>query len=220
MAIRLYLSSQGLGDNPELLQLPASSQKRALIVLNALDPYPSARQCALPDEMADLAALGYQSRELDLRNHFQRSTDNHQHNLDKTSMLTSLLAQSDLIWVTGGNTFTLARAMTQSHFKEALNRASSLTQHTITYGGYSAGAAVAGPDLQGIQFMDDPNITPDLYDPDVAATSLNFVSHRIIPHVQSHSDDGVNADKALNYLTERNLEYRALQDGEVWVTSV
>lgn len=214
------MSSQGLGDNPELLKPRASSKEQALIVLNALDPYPSARQCALPNEMANLATLGYQSHELDLRNHVQRTTDNHQHNLDKTALLAEILTHTDLIWVVGGNTFTLARAMTQSHFKEALASASRTAHHTITYGGYSAGAAVVGPDLQGIHLMDDPHVVPEFYDPAIEATPLHLIEIRIIPHVGSPSDDGNNAVKAIDFLGRAQLDYRTLSDGEVWITNV
>lgn len=219
MAIRLFLSSQGLGDNPELLGPNSPSENHALVVLNALDPYPNARQYALPNEMADLASLGYQSLELDLRNHFQRSTDNRQHNRAKTTALTDILIQAHLIWVVGGNTFTLARAMTQSHFKEALASASRTAQHTITYGGYSAGAAVVGPDLQGIDLMDDPQVVPEFYDPVVEAVSLALIEIRIIPHVGSPSDDGNNAVKAIDSLRRAQLDYRTLSDGEVWITN-
>ena len=218
MAIRLYLSSQGLGDNPELLRPMDASKNQALIVLNALDPYPNARQGALPNEMADLATLGYQSQELDLRNHFHRSTDNHQLNERKTQARAVLLANTDLIWVAGGNTFTLARAMDQSHFKEALMSASTSIHHTMTFGGYSAGAVVTGPDLQGIHLMDDPNVHPDLYDPEAQASALHFTDVRIVPHFQSASQESENADRAVAFLKQKSMKYRTLCDGEVWIT--
>ena len=218
MAIGLYLSSQGLGENPASLQPTSNEAHQALIVLNALDPYSSARTYALPNETAQLATLGYQCSELDLRHHFQLSTDTLEHNQDKTARLAELLAGCTLIWVAGGNTFVLARAMQQSQFKTALFAAADLAQHTITYGGYSAGAAVIGPDLQGIHLMDDSKVLPDQYDSHTEPIALNLVSERIIPHYQSQSDDSANADRAVSYLEKAQLKFRTLRDGEVWLT--
>ncbi|CAB4624477.1 unannotated protein [freshwater metagenome] len=219
MAIRLYLSSQGLGEESASLRPTSDETHQALIVVNALDPYPMARQYALPQEMTQLAALGYHCSELDLRDYFQLATDPHQHNQGKETRLAELLAGSNLIWVAGGNTFVLARAMQQSQLKTALLAAADLAHHTITYGGYSAGAAVIGPDLQGIHLMDDPKVLPDQYDPNTEAIALNLVSERIIPHYRSQSDDSANADRAVAYLEKARLKFRTLRDGEVWLTN-
>lgn len=218
MAIGLFFSSQGLGDDPELLRPAIENENASLIILNALDPYPNARQNALPCEMAELAALGYHCQELDLRNYFQHTSENHLHHQAKTEDLTALLTNANLIWVAGGNTFVLARAMAQSQFKTALIQASVQAHHTITYAGYSAGAAVAGPDLQGIHLMDDPNIIPEFYDPASQPTSLHLIDQRIIPHFQSNSEESAHADLAVTYLRERSLSYRSMSDGEVWIT--
>ena len=219
MAIRLYLSSQGLGSSPGILRPDLNDSHEALIVLNALDPYPNARQCALPAEMSDLASLGYHAQELDLRQYFHRTTDNHQHNQAKTERLTTQLSQADLIWVAGGNTFVLARAMQQASFKEALLAAAHMSDHEITYAGYSAGAAVAGPDLQGIHLMDDPNVLPEFYDSAVEPIALNFVPERIIPHYQCDNDESASADLAVDYLERKQLKFRTLSDGDTWITT-
>ena len=218
MEIQLFLSSQGFSDNCDLLRPQDPALNHAFIVLNALDPYPNARQSVLPREIAGLSALGYTCQELDLRDYFHQPHTLGLHNQALTSALITELTKPHLIWVVGGNTFTLARAMNQSHFKEALSTALVMSNHSITYGGYSAGAAIVGTDLQGIHLMDNADQVPALYDPTIAATSLHLTNVRVIPHYGSTNDDGTHAQEAVAFLERGQLAYRALSDGEVWIT--
>ena len=211
----MYLSSQGLGDSPELLRHLNPEATHALIILNALDPYPSARQGAFINESTGLSALGYECQELDLRHYFQSDAG-------ARSELTEHLRKTDLVWVAGGNTFVLARAMQQSSFKSALLQANlelEIAQSpSLIYGGYSAGAVVVGPDLQGIHLMDDRRVIPAGYQQDTEALTLGFIDDRIVPHYQSDNPESGHAQKAVDYLEHRKLKYRTMSDGDTWIT--
>lgn len=198
--MRLYLSSNGLGSDPSFLRAAASGA-RALVVLNALDGFDGSRRGALALEAADLARLGYEVDELDLR-----STVTH------PDRLASRLGDAQLVWVAGGNTFVLARAMAASGFAAAVH--GPLVSGALVYAGYSAGAVVAGPDLAGIECMDDPDLVPDGYDAAVLPQALGLVAERIIPHFRSGHAESARAERAAAALTAGGLAHRRLRDGE------
>jgi dipeptidase E len=210
--MRLYLSSYRLGSRAEALRWAGSGVGRALVIMNALDAYGAVRGRSWHREEADLASLGYAAAELDLRD---------------PGDLEQRLAETDLLWVVGGNAFVLARGMTAARFGEAL-RAAWATQGDIVYAGYSAGACVAGPDLAGIELMDDPDARdPDAQDLDtqdpgaqdpaaarVRAQALGLVRERIVPHWRSDHPESPAAERAAEHLARRGLPYRTLRDGD------
>ncbi|MEU9065110.1 Type 1 glutamine amidotransferase-like domain-containing protein [Streptomyces sp. NPDC048430] len=84
----------------------------------------------------------------------------------------------------------------------------------FVYGGYSAGACVAGPDLRGIDLIDDPAVLPDGYSSTVEPTCLGLVPLRIVPHWRSEHRDAPGAKRAAAYLAEAGLHHRCLHDGQ------
>jgi len=195
--MRLYLSSYRLGSRAGALRWAGSGAGRALVVMNALDGYGAGRSRSWRREEADLAALGYAADELDLRD---------------PGDLEACLAETDLLWVVGGNAFVLARAMTAAGFGDALRSAWATRDHVV-YGGYSAGACVAGPDLAGIELMDDP----DAHDPDaptVRAQALGLIPERIVPHWRSDHPESPAAERAARHLAHLGLPHRTLRDGD------
>ena len=160
--MRVYLSSYRFGSGASALRRDGG---RALVVFNALDEYPE-RLLSWEREADDLAALGYRAEELDLRDHWAAP-----------DTLDARLTGVDLLWVVGGNAFVLARAATAAGLGAALARTSGLD-----YAGYSAGACLAGPDLRGIELMDDPTTLPDGYDSRMPAATLGLVDVRVVPH--------------------------------------
>ena len=222
MSIRLYLSSQGLGDDPQQLRPLSSDANSARIVLNALDPYQYARTGALQAMRDGLGALGYDCEELDLRDYFHAAADTKEQTQLKNTQLTALLARSNLIWATGGNTFVLAKAMTQARFGTALllanHERTAANLAALTYGGDSAGAVVTGIDLQGIDLMDDPEMNPAGYAPATKALTLGLIDNRIVPHFRSDNPESARAEEAVAFLEQRNLKHKTLPDGQVWVS--
>ena len=65
------------------------------------------------------------------------------------------------LWVVGGNTFVLRRAMTLSGLDAMLQERAD--DDAFTYEGYSAGACVLAPTLRGIHLADQPEVLPPRY---------------------------------------------------------
>jgi peptidase E len=84
----------------------------------------------------------------------------------------------------------------------------------FAYGGYSAGSCVAGPDLQGIDLMDDPAVLPEGYPPAAEPECLRLVPYRIVPHWRSDHPETEAAERAAAYLAGKGLPHRCLRDGE------
>lgn len=196
----LLMSSYVLGKHGEqLLRSFLGTGSRAGLVFNALDQYDT-RLRQLPFEAAQLSGLGLTCEELDLRDYFGDS-----------SGLRERLARLDLVWVLGGNTFVLARAMALCDFRAAVSP--RLEEGQLTYAGYSAAACIAGPDLRGIHLMDDASVLPSGYPQDASTEALRWIPWRLVPH---WSDDGSEpgATAAAEYLTKEGLPFRTLRDGE------
>lgn len=207
--MRLYLSSYRIGDSAGSLLALLGNGRRAAIIENALDhisePLRDAYRSDIYDPAAELAGLGIDGTPLDLRAYFGRP-----------AALAAELGRYDLVWVTGGNAFILRRAMKQSGFDELI--VDMLDRDAIVYGGYSAGAVVAAPCLEGIHLMDDPDEVPPGYDPGLEWDGLGLIDHAIVPHYRSPHAESAAAERAVRHLMSRGLRYRALRDGEaiVW----
>ena len=202
--MRLYLSSYRVGDRADALRAAAPGA-RAAVVLNALDAVAATRGRNLPRETEDLQRLGYRCEELDLRGY-----------VGDEAGLTERLHTLDTVWVVGGNAFVLARAMARAGFREALLTVAG--RAGFTYASYSAGACVAGPDLAGIDLMDDPaEVAGGQNAEPTAAPCLGLVPFRIVPHWRSEHPESAAAGRAVAHLDALGLAHRALRDGEVVV---
>ena len=115
----------------------------------------------------------------------------------------------------GGNSFVLRRAMRQSGFDGVIR--DLLDADAIAYGGYAAGAVVAGPTLRGLELMDDPWELPVGYDEQLIWHGLGLTPFTIVPHYRSRHPDAAAAEKIVSYMEARKARFRALSDGEVIV---
>ena len=196
--MRLYLSSYRLGnDEAAVLGLvPAGS--RVAISANALDGEADVvRSKIVSMERALFASLGYVTQEFDLRAHFGRSD------------LLDSLSHHDFVWTTGGNTFVLNTAIHLSGFDVALR--SLLADDRIAYGGYSAGAVVAGPSLHGVEHVDPVDGFPldyPLREP--IWSGMGLVDYVVAPHAGDPQTDAM-----IEALGRHGIPCRALHDGEV-----
>ncbi|HZY69340.1 MAG TPA: Type 1 glutamine amidotransferase-like domain-containing protein [Devosia sp.] len=205
--MRLYLSSERLGDRSGAL-LAMLHGPRVAVIANGYDVGPAASQriygAELYDLMAEFRALGLDPREVDLRAHF-----------GDAASLRERLATYHLAWVMGGNSFVLRRAMKQSGFDAVIR--DLLNADGIAYGGYAAGAAVAGPTLRGLELMDDPFEVPDGYDEPLVWSGLGLTPFAVVPHYRSRHREAATAEKVVSYMRARRTRYRAISDGEVIV---
>jgi dipeptidase E len=156
------------------------------------------------DPVAEFKSLGLDPHEVDLRAHF-----------GDAASLRERLSGYDLVWVMGGNSFVLRRAMKQSGFDWIIR--DMLGDDAIVYGGYAAGAVVAGPTLRGLELMDDPFELPEGYDEPLVWTGLGLTPFAIVPHYQSRHPEAAAAEKVVSYMRARRTRFRAICDGEVIV---
>jgi dipeptidase E len=205
--MRLYLSSERLGERAGSL-LAMINGPRVAVIANGYDNCSAmARElyrAEVYDPLTEFKGLGLDPQPLDLRAHF-----------GDIASLYARLANYDLVWVMGGNSFVLRRAMKQSGFDTIIR--DLLEADTIAYGGYAAGAVVAGPSLRGVELMDDPLELPEGYDEPLVWSGLGITPFAIVPHYRSRHPDAAAAEKIVSYMAARKARYRALADGEVIV---
>jgi len=206
--VRLYLSSHRLADSFDELLAMAGPAARTAVISNAVDFIPDAERESYArdvyDVIADFRERGLAAFDLDLRRYFGRP-----------DALQDELARARLVWCVGGNAFLLRRAMRQSGFD--LVAPPLIAAERLIYGGWSAGAVVAGPHLRGIELMDDPEALAEGYDPAPIWEGLSLVDVAIVPHFRSDHPEADAAERAVAFLQARGLAYRTLRDGEALV---
>ena len=203
--MKLYLSSYHLGNQPEKLKDLVGENARAAIILNAADTSDSDRRTSyVTSQVEALSSLGIQAEEIDLRDYFNNSQE-----------LAKKLSDYDLVWVVGGNSFVLLRAMKQSGFDKLI--VPLVKNDEIIYAGFSAGAVVATPSLHGIELVDDKDVVSEDYDKEIAWTGLHLVNKSIAPHYRSDHPESDAVDKVVEYFKENSMDYWTLSDGQALV---
>ena len=204
--MRYYLSSYRMGDRVEDLVRMTGPGGRVAVVSNALDFIPmEARRAyarSVYDQLADFEDHGLPAEDLDLRDYFGRP-----------EALAARLTGVDLVWATGGNSFLLRRAMRESGLDGILLR--RLDEDSLVYGGYSAGACVAGPTLRGIELMDAPEAVQPAYGLDPDWTGLGLVDMAIVPHFESDHPEAELAAQTAAHMAATGQAHRTLRDGQV-----
>ncbi len=201
--MKLYLSSFRLGNDPEQLVELLSSNKKTAVIANAVDEATEqVRKLAVERELNDLHSLGLNAKEFDLRDYFGQKEE-----------LKKQLNQYGLIWIRGGNTFVLRRAMYESGFDEVLK--GKMTDKDFVYAGYSAAICVLAPTLKGLEFVDDPHIVPFGYQPEIIWDGLGLLTYSIAPHYRSDHPESPAVEKLVQYFTQHKIPFKPLHDGEV-----
>ena len=93
---------------------------------------------------------------------------------DKTEELREILSPFDGVWIAGGNTHYIRYAMAKSGFDQIIRE---LLENGMVYGGESAGAMVAAPN---IELSEEPGELEDV--PEVIEDGLNLYETLILPH--------------------------------------
>jgi dipeptidase E len=194
--MRLYLSSFRVGAQPQRLLALLGPGRRCALVPNAVEGVPGeVRAPHLRRDVDELEAIGLDVTVVDLRRPEAAES----------------LAQYDLVWVRGGNTFVLRRALADSGADEAL--LTLLGADALVYGGYSAGGCVLSPDLGFVAAVDDINEVADPITTGLGLLDRPFVPHTGSPgHPETEACDALSAD-----LGRRGVEHWALSDGDVLV---
>lgn len=202
--MRLFLSSYRFGDcSDALIELLGETDKVGVIT-NAKD-YKSAmeRTKSVQDVFDSFKELGINPYEIDLRAYFKYPDG-----------LRSVLDAYSFVWLAGGNTFVLRRALKATGADELLR--SYVRENKLIYGGESAGAVLAGPSLQGVEFGDDPYVVPEGYSDEDIWDGLGLVPYSIVPHYES---DWEGYERMIEVLEEADIPYKALNDHQVIVVS-
>jgi len=199
--MKLYLSSYYFAGDGKGFGDLIGDCKNVAIILNANDAQDGERRpFYLNREIERMNLLGLDADELDLRDYFG------------TNEIQNRLNSYGAVWVMGGNSFTLRRAMRQSRFD--IDGVAAVWANKLVYGGFSAGSVVAAPTLNGIDIVDPNDEEPLLYAQDIIWEGLNLVDYSIAPHYKSEHPESELVDEVVSYFQEKRMAYRTLRDGE------
>lgn len=204
--MRLFLSSFGLSNDPSALVDLAGPERRAAVIVNALDNFPDARSRWLSEQTESLSNLGFDVTELDLRDYF-----------GATPELAHHLSDIGLVWINGGNAFILRRGMRQSGFDDQIKRL--LDRDEIVYAGFSAASVVAGPTLRGFELVDDALDVPDRYEPGIVWEGLGLTPSAVAVHFETDNAEGGAMTKVIERLVADGTPYVAVRDGQALVVN-
>jgi dipeptidase E len=207
-AVRLFLASAELshpsneGHLTRALAELAGPVSSIAVVANARDgDPPEQRRHWVATELRSLDPLHAETIELDLRDHANRS-----------DALDRALADTDLIWVTGGDMNLLRALMRSSGLDTVIQR--RLAEDTIVYSGCSAGACLAGPALTVAELEGDPHGSRE-----IGWGGLGLVDVTIVPHLPPDGAPDNDFVLIAEQLRRRNLPYSALRDGQAMIVS-
>lgn len=204
--MKFYLSSFKIGNEErKLIELTENGNKKVAYINNALDFATDLERKNKSDaaDITDLQRIGFTVDILDLKKYF--------HNHDG---LKEKLDQYDVIWVRGGNTFVLAQAMRLSGFDEIVKKYYR-EKRDILYGGYSAGGCILGPTLKGIHLADEPEQKPYGEEHQTIWDGLCILDYVIAPHYKSDHQESNDMDRAIEFMIDNKILFKALKDGEV-----
>jgi len=202
--MKLYLSSNRLGNKVDELKKMILEPKRIAVITNAKDYAPiELKSEKLESNFAELKAIGFDPIEVDLRKYF-----------DQKDKLADDLNNFNGVYVAGGNSFLLLKSFIQSGFDQVLKEL--LLDPSFVYIGYSAGICVLAPDLHGLEIVDDPYVKVEKYSDEIIWKGLGILDYLPIPHYKSEEKEISDGnDKVIEYLTKNEIKYVPLKDGEV-----
>ena len=199
--MRFYLSSHKLGNETEKLKNLIPSGKKIGLIPNAID-YVEIEERRVRTEQSknDLRNIGIEVEILDLQEYF-----------DKKEELKKKIKELGGIWVRGGNTFVLRKAMALSGLDNILK---NMKRRDFLYGGYSAGGCVLSPKLDHLQNVDKPYDIP-YKDKEVIWEGLGLIDFAFLPHYKSDHPESKHVDEDVEYCKKNKISFKALRDGEV-----
>lgn len=206
--MRLYLSSYGLGNySKELIKLIGANKKIAIIG-NAGDHYGNKkeRRESIKRQADSLSNIGLIPQEIDLRKYF-----------NKEKVLENKLNKFGAVWIKGGNTFVLRKAMKLSGFDKIIKI--MLKKDKIIYAGYSAGWCVLSKSLKGLEIVDNPKDNAEGYPKKIIWSGLGIIDYMACPHYKSDHPESTDVDKEVKYYKDNKIPYKTLRDGEVIVVN-
>lgn len=198
--MKLYLGSKHVQFPNALKQLVGVQPKKAIVrvSVNAFDNYPENRRLEhINTLVSSIEGVGYSCEMLDLREY-----------ANKKKKLREVLRGANLLWVSGGNVFYLRYVMELCGLDKIL---SDLLKNGLVYGGDSAGAAVLGPNMHGLDLLDDPAEAPV-----VLFEGLGITPFIVLPHWGNERYNNEIKD-SYEELIEHNKEVVRISDSQACV---
>ncbi len=178
---------------------------RVAVSINAIDFSTDTERTAavLQRELDDMRSLGFEAEQLDLREYFKRDD------------IVEKMAQYDLVWFSGGNTFILAKAFKQSGFDAVFEEL--IKQEKLIYAGYSAAFCVLPKSLHGVELVDDKDIVADGYESGEIWEGVGLIDFYPIVHFRSDHPESDDVEKEYMFVRENNMAHKTFQDGDVYI---
>ncbi|SEL35120.1 Type 1 glutamine amidotransferase-like domain-containing protein [Rhodococcus maanshanensis] len=205
--MRLFLSSYRFGADPDRLLNLLDGPGPVAVIANAADAWEVGRDSAVVSDVAPLRRMGFDARELDLREFIG----------DPESLRAELTKQS-MVWVRGGNTFVLRAQFARSGADLVLPEL--LRSDALVYAGYSAGACLMSPSLRGLELIDDPAEVGPACGTPVIWEGLGLIDHAIVPHFRSPgygSEETALIEEVAEGYRLAGTPYRTLTDDDAIV---
>lgn len=204
--MKLYLSSYGLGNfSEELKKLIGTTGAKVAVSVNALDFSTDLERKGkrLQSELESMRSLGFEADHLDLRDYFGKPG------------LAEHLSKYDAVWLSGGNTFILVKAMKQSGFDEVVT--DLIKPGKLVYSGYSAAFCAVSPSLRGIELVDDVNATAEGYETSETWEGYGLVDFYPIVHFRSDHPESADIEKVYEYVKSLGSKLKTFKDGDIYV---
>ena len=206
--MRLYLSSYGLGNHPQELVKLIGDNKKIAIIGNAGDHFGNKkeRRESIQRQITSLSGIGLIPQEIDLRKYFGKEKE-----------LEKILRKFGAVWIKGGNTFVLRKAMRLSNFDKIIKK--MLKKDEIVYAGYSAGWCILSNSLKGLEIVDNPRDNAESYPKKVIWSGLGIIDYSACPHYKSDHPESAGVDKEVKFYKENKIPYKTLRDGEIIIVT-
>jgi len=172
------------------------NQMRIAFIPTAADPYDD--KWFLNEDLIKLKEKGFDVKEVDIKNKTRQE-------------LLKEFKNIDILFVAGGNTFYLLQKARESSFDKV---ARELVEKGIIYVGSSAGAILAGPNIESIKPFDDPDKAPGLK----SFKGLNLVDFVVLPHFDEKKNK-LEYENAVKKYKNLGYEFILLTDKQAIVVN-
>jgi dipeptidase E len=189
----LLLTSSGLDMRTEILKLLQKPPYNTSVAVITTAAKPEENQEYLRKDLAIMRDIGFNIEEIDIEG-------------KKEADLFKMLELKDLIFVEGGNTFYLLKAMRACNFKKVIMK---LLKKGIVYIGVSAGSIVAGRTIQTADNFGTGNRNRFGIK---NIKGLGLVHFDILPHYDSTKDETIK--QKIKSPRKRKRFLKILSDGQ------
>ena len=189
----LLLTSSGLDIRADILKLLQKPSYNTSVAFIATAAKPEENQDYVKKDLQIMRDdMGFNVEEIDIEG--KREAD-----------LMRMLEVKDIIFVEGGNTFYLLKAMQDCNFKKVIR---TLLKRGIVYIGVSAGSIVAGKTIETVSWRNADKNTIGLKN----LKGLNLVPFNIFVHYQSTYDEIIK--QKMKNPKKRQKQLKILADGQ------